>query len=489
MVATRPSLDPALTDRSTLLIGGEWVPGSGDVLLDLVCPSTEEVFARVPEATPAEIDRALESARRAFDEGPWPHMSVHERADILERIAEGIEARLDEFVILEATETGLPIAQGRGRAAHASWVFRFYAQLARDYAFREDRARTDGSPSRVLREPVGVVAAITPWNGPTSTLALKLAPALAAGCTAVVKPAPETPLSAYLIGNIMVEAGLPAGVVNMLAGGREIGAYLVAHPGVDKVAFTGSSVAGKRIMASCADRLSRVTLELGGKSAAIVCDDADIETFVPTIVTGGTRSNGQACWAQTRVLVTPRRRDELVDRMVRAMSAIKVGSAYDPETQLGPLAMQRQRDRVEGYIAFGREEGAKVVHGGGRPAGLDRGYFVEPTLFVDVDNSMRIAQEEIFGPVVSVIEVPDVDAAVATANDTAYGLSGTVYTADPERGFEIARRIRTGTLTVNGSIIDFAVPFGGYKESGIGREGGPEGLEAFLETKTIHMPA
>ena len=490
MESVTTGIDPRLTERPDHFVGGTWVPAQGSVQLDVIDPSTEELVARVPEATADEVDAAVAAARRAFDEGPWPWTAPKERAAVLDRIADGIERRLDDLVALGVAECGWPVAQGPPRQQHPATVYRYYAEQARTYGFREDRTRTETgeAPTRVVQEPAGVVAAITTWNGPGSTAALKLGPALAAGCTAIVKPPPETPLSSYVLAEVLAEAGLPEGVVSILPAGREVGAHLSGHPGVDKVAFTGSSAAGKQVMAACADRVARVTLELGGKSAAIVCDDADLERHAASIVMGGCRSSGQGCWAQTRALVSSRRKAELVEAMVEIMRGLKVGSAHDPDTLLGPLAMRRQYDRVAGYVQIGREEGATVLTGGGRPADApDRGFYFEPTLLL-ADNSMRVAQEEIFGPVICVIEYGDTDEAVRIANDTIYGLSGTVYTGDPEAGYAIARRVRTGTVTVNGSILDFSVPFGGFKQSGVGREGGPDAMANYLETKSIHMP-
>ena len=341
----------------------------------------------------------------------------------------------------------------------------------------------------VRREPVGVVGAIVPWNVPLYVTMSKLAPALVAGCTIVLKPAPETPLDAYILAEAFAEAGLPKGVLNIVSAGREVGEHLVKHPDVDKISFTGSTAAGKRIMSLCGEQLKRVSLELGGKSAAVILDDADLDTTIPGLLPNSLMNNGEACVAQTRILAPRDRYQEVVDRLVEAVRAMPVGDPMDPATQIGPLVASRQRDRVEGYIAIGQEEGAKVAIGGGRPAGADKGWYVEPTVFVGVDNKMRIAQEEIFGPVVAVIPYDGEADAVRIANDSSYGLSGTVWTADPARGVDVARKVRTGTYTVNGFVLDFATPFGGFKQSGIGRELGPEGLEEYLELKSVNLPA
>jgi acyl-CoA reductase-like NAD-dependent aldehyde dehydrogenase len=475
-----------IPDREGIFVDNAWTESDSTSWLEIVDPSYGEVVARVREATTADVDRAVASARTALE--TWSRTSPEERADVLDRIADGISARAAEFGELSTLEMGLPIAYGRHSAQMAVNSLRYYADLARTYAFREDRPRPDGGITRILQEPVGVVAAIAPWNGPVPVAGMKMAPALAAGCTVVLKPAPSTPLATYLIGDVLAEAGVPAGIVNILAADREVSEYLAAHEGIDKISFTGSTAAGKRLMAVASERLARVTLELGGKSAAIVCDDIPIEAVLPSLVPGGCGNTGQVCFALTRVLVSEERHDELVAGMKAEFEAIKIGDAHDPATQMGPLAMEAQLNRVESYIQLAREEGATIVTGGGRPEGLDRGYFIQPTLITDVDNSMRVAREEVFGPVICVIRYRDIDDAIRIANDTFYGLGGAVYAGDEERGFEIAQRIRTGTVSVNTFFAyDGTAPFGGYKCSGQGREGGPEGLRPFLEYKSVYM--
>jgi aldehyde dehydrogenase (NAD+) len=311
---------------------------------------------------------------------------------------------------------------------------------------------------------------------------------MAAGATMVLKPAPETPLDGFALAEVLEQSGLPEGVINIVPAGREVGEHLVRHPDVDKVAFTGSTAAGRKIGAICGEQLKRATLELGGKSAAIICDDADLDAVLPTLMPFALMNNGQACVAQTRILAPRARYDEVKDALAEAVGNFKVGDPLDPTTECGPLVAERQRDRVEGYIEKGKAEGATVVVGGGRPAGFDTGWYVEPTLFADVDNSMTIAQEEIFGPVLSLIPYDGDDEAVTIANDSDYGLSGSVYTNDIPRGIDIARRVRTGTYAVNNLGMDFGAPFGGFKASGVGRELGPEGLEAYLEDKSILLP-
>ncbi|MGZ4709737.1 MAG: aldehyde dehydrogenase [Acidimicrobiales bacterium] len=483
-----------MTDTTSLLeydsffIGGKWVPGAGTDTIDVISPSTEELIGRVPDSTTADMDRAVAAAREAFDLGPWPHMPPGERADIMASVSATITARMDEFARLISTENGAPYNFSiMGQVFAATAVLDFFTGLAREFEFEQTRHGMMG-PVLVRKEPVGVAAGIIPWNVPLFIVMLKMAPALASGSTIVLKPAPETPLDANVLAEILEASGLPAGVVNIVPGGREVGEHLVRHPDIDKVSFTGSTAAGRKIGAICGEQLKRVTLELGGKSAAIICDDVDLDVVVPGLVPAAIMNNGQACVAQTRILASRARYAEVRDALAEAVSNFKVGDPLDPETECGPLVAERQRDRVEGYIASGLEQGATLVVGGGRPAGLDRGWYVEPTLFADVDNSMTIAQEEIFGPVISLIAYDTEEDAVAIANDSDYGLSGSVWTDDVEKGIDVARRVRTGTYTVNGFGMDFGSPFGGFKSSGVGRELGPEGLEAFLEDKTINLP-
>jgi aldehyde dehydrogenase (NAD+) len=488
MTDTAETTQTTATTREHLFIGGEWVDPTGTDVIEIVSPHTEQVIGRVPHASPADIDRAVAAARRAFDEGPWPQRTPAERAEVMAAISATLKARAEEIARLITTQNGSPISWSVGGQAWSSiMVLDYYTELARTYAFEEERPGALG-PTTVRREPVGVVGAIVPWNVPLFVTMLKVAPALAAGCTLVLKPAPETPLDAYVLAEIAAEAGLPEGVLNVVPAGREVGEHLVRHPDVDKIAFTGSTAAGRRIASLCGEQLKRVTLELGGKSAAIVLDDADAAGIVPGLLAAGMMNNGEACAAQTRVLAPRARYQEVVDALVAGVEAQVVGDPLDPATNVGPLVAERQRTRVEGYIAKGREEGATVATGGGRPAGLDTGWYVQPTVFTDVDNGMTIAQEEIFGPVLVVIPYGDDDEAVRIANDSAYGLGGSVWTADEARGVAIANRVRTGTIGVNLYTIAFQGPFGGYKCSGVGRELGPEGLAAYLESKQVNVP-
>jgi betaine-aldehyde dehydrogenase len=370
-------------------------------------------------------------------------------------------------------------------------VYEYYAGLADTFPFEERRQPGPGSAKvgLLVREPVGVVAAIIPWNAPSMLIAYKIAPALLAGCTVILKASPEAPGAAYIFAEVCEKIGLPPGVVNILTAERAVSELLVRHPDVDKVTFTGSTAAGRRIASICGERIARCTLELGGKSAAVILDDYDIGTAAASISGTARFMTGQVCSSLTRIVVTRKRHDEMVDALSASFSTVKVGDPFDAATQMGPLAMRRQRDRVEGYIAKGKEEGATLATGGRRPAGLNRGFYIEPTVFGNVDNHSTIAREEIFGPVLSVIPADSEEAAVQIANDTLYGLNASVFTNDTERAYATARRLRSGTVGHNSFRSDFAIAFGGFKQSGLGREGGTEGLHPFLETKTLLMDA
>jgi len=475
-------------DRDALFVGGQWARPSSPAVLEVISPSTEEVVARVPEAVAADVDAAVASARKAFDEGPWPRMTPEERIEIVQAFSGLYAARLGEMAEVITTEMGSPIAFSNLAQAPAPWMqVEAFLKAAREYPWETRRTGALGEVM-VRHEPVGVVAAIAPWNVPQFTIMSKVVPALLAGCTIVVKPAPETPLDGYLMAELLTEAGVPEGVVSIVAGGREAGEHLVSHPAIDKVAFTGSTAAGRRIGAICGEQLKRVSLELGGKSAAIILDDADLAKTLEGLKFTALMNSGQACVAQTRILVSRGRHDEVAAALADTVSSMKVGDPSDPATEIGPMAAQRQQDRVEKYIALGQEEGARLLTGGtGRPEGLGRGWYVRPTVFAGVSNQMRIAREEIFGPVLSVIAYDDVDDAVRIANDSDYGLAGTVWTNDAEAGLDVARRVRTGTYGVNTFTMDFAAPFGGFKDSGIGREFGPEGLSAYTELKSVYL--
>jgi betaine-aldehyde dehydrogenase len=474
--------------REHIYVGGEFIAPSGTGTIDVISPHTEQVIAKVPDGTKEDVDKAVAAARKAFDTGPWPQLTPQERAGYISALSGLIQSRMDEWAGVISTEMGSPFSFSQmGQVFASTMVLDFYAGLADTYHFEEVRNGIMG-PALVRREPIGVAAAIIPWNVPLFTAVLKLGPALLAGCTVVLKPAPETPLDAYLLAEALEEIGLPKGVINIVVAGREVSEYLVTHPDVDKIGFTGSTAAGKKIGALAGAQLKRVTLELGGKSASIFLPDADLSVAVPQALGSGFMNNGQACVAQTRILVSRDRYSETVDALSEWTASQVVGDPMDPATQIGPLVASRQRDRVEGYIATAQKEGGKIAVGGGRPSSQSTGWYVEPTLVIDVDPKHTIAQEEVFGPVVSVLAYDSVDDAVRIANDSDFGLSGSVFTADVSAGIDIARRVRTGTYTVNSFALEFAAPFGGYKQSGVGRELGPEGLAAYLESKSISLP-
>jgi aldehyde dehydrogenase (NAD+) len=470
-----------------LFIGGEWVDPAGSDVIEVISPHTEEVVGRVPEGTTADIDRAVAAARTAFDEGEWPRMTPQERIAAVQRFSDIYAVRMMDMAQIITTEMGSPISFAQLAQAPAPWMMlnAFIAEAAK-YPWEEERAGMMGSLI-VRSEGVGVVGAIVPWNVPQFVTMSKLAPALLSGSTIVIKPSPETPLDAMLMAELLDEAGIPKGVVSVIPAGREVGEHLVRHKGVDKIAFTGSTAAGRTIASICGEQLKRVSLELGGKSAAIVLDDADLAATMEGLKFASLMNNGQACVAQTRILASRKNYAAVVDALGEAVKGMKVGDPDDPTTEIGPLVAERQQERVEKYIALGQEEGARVVVGGnGRPDGFEKGWYVQPTVFADVTNDMRIAQEEIFGPVLAVIPFDDVDDAVRIANDSEFGLAGSVWTGDPQgAGMDVARRVRTGTFGVNQYTMDFIAPFGGFKASGIGREFGKEGLEHYIEQKTI----
>ncbi|MCP2292306.1 aldehyde dehydrogenase [Nocardia amikacinitolerans] len=472
----------------SLFIGGRWTAPAGTERLQVISPATVEPVGSVPVVERADVDAAVAAARHAFDHGPWPTTPPLERAAVLTRAARLIEQRSADLLATLTAEMGAPqmIAMTLNQIP-ATAALDAYAALAQTFPWQETRVGGFGT-TRVTREPRGVVAAITAWNVPLFLAVNKLAPALLAGCTVVLKPAPLTPLTANMVADIFTEAGLPEGVLSVLPADADVAEYLVAHPGVDKLTFTGSTAVGRKIGAIATGQLKSVSLELGGKSAAILLPDMDLAASIPLLAFSGLMNSGQGCVAQTRILAPRSRYDEILDALVEHVRTQKTGDPTDPSVQFGPLISERQRERVEGYIAKGKAEGARLVLGGGRPADLDRGWFVEPTIFADVDNKSTIAQEEIFGPVLSVIPYETEDEAVAIANDSAYGLAGSVWTTDIEHGAEIAARVRTGTYAINWYAFDPTSPFGGYKNSGLGRENGPEGLDSFCEQKSLLMP-
>jgi aldehyde dehydrogenase (NAD+) len=467
-------------------IGGEWVEPSSGSRFEVLDSTSEDIFFRVAEAQPPDMERAIVAARTAFDEGQWPRLTHAERAEHLRALAAGLLARSEDLGEIWPRQSGAlhKVAKYSGMGAAAT--FDYYAGLAETFPFEERAVPTAGGQFGLLvREPVGVVGAIIPWNAPIGLIANKVAPALIAGCTVVLKASPEAPGEAYVVAEVAESIGLPPGVLNVVTADRAVSELLVRDPRVDKITFTGSTVAGRRIASLCGERIARCTLELGGKSAAVVLDDIDLDVTAGTLAKAECFLTGQVCSSLTRIIVSRSRHDELVEALASRFRAVRVGDPFDPQSQMGPLVTERQRDRVLGYVAKGVEEGATLVTGGERPAHLERGWFVEPTVFADVDNSSTIAQEEIFGPVLTVIPAADEQDAVRLANDTIYGLNASVFTDDVDRAREVAGQLRSGTVGHNAFRTDFGIAFGGYKQSGIGREGGTEGLLPFLEAKTV----
>jgi len=480
------SIKIAHPDR--LFIGGAWVAPTGSDKIDVISPMTEERVLTVAAANEADMDRAVAAARQAFDHGPWPNMQPSERAFWLRRFGEGLAARGIELGHAWTNQMGVLHRMAQGAAGRAKESFDMYANMATTFLFEDVRLPSiGGGQALVLREPVGVVAAIVPWNSPLSLGTAKLAPALLAGCTIVYKASPEAPIEAYIFAEVADAIGLPAGVFNMVTADRAASEHLIRNPGIDKVSFTGSSAAGRRIASLLGERMARFTMELGGKSAAIVLDDMDAGTVAANLTASLCTMSGQVCAALTRIIVPSHRHEEFADAFGAAVGALRAGDPYDLSSHLGPLAMKRQLERVEGYIENGKAEGAKLIAGGKRPTGLNRGYYIEPTVFAGVSNSMTIAQEEIFGPVLCLIPAASEAAAISMANDSIFGLNGAVMTRDTERALAVARQMHTGTVAQNHFRLDKTLPFGGFKQSGVGREGGVDGLLPYLETKTVFL--
>jgi aldehyde dehydrogenase (NAD+) len=475
-----------------LFIDGEWVDSSGDGALEVVNPATEEVIGTVPQATPADVDRAVTAARKAFDEGPWPRMTPRERGSIMLKMGEAFGRRREQIVDLnireagstrmlaEFLQVGIPIEHFIDMADRVLPRFDFEAAML-------PYIGQGIGQGVVIREPYGVAGLISAYNFPFFLNLFKLAPALAAGCTTVLKPSPFTPLEAFVIGEVAQEAGLPPGVLNIVTGDIPAGEALTRHPGVDLVSFTGSDAVGRKVYGQGADTLKKVVLELGGKSANVILDDASLDKVVNDVIGGMTIHCGQGCSLLTRTIVHESLHDELVGRVKAGLDYVKVGDPANPSVMMGPLISEQQRQKVESLIRAGQAEGAQIAYGGGRPAGLDKGFFVEPTLFVDVDNAMTIARKEFFGPVGVVIGFDDDDEAVRLANDSEFGLGGGVWAADPVRAYEIAKRIRAGMIYINGGGAGSSphTAFGGYKQSGLGLERGEYGLDEFLLSKSI----
>jgi len=474
-------------NRDSFFIGNKWVNPLSDRTFTIINPSTGESVARVPEAVEADIDAAVAAARKAFDHSSWPRMRSSERAVIMERFMTEIAQRGGDLAKLVSMQNGMPLALSEMlEGQFASGVLQYYAALAAVDPAADIRPSQMGKETIVERAPIGVVAAIVPWNFPVTLALNKIAPAMAAGCTVVVKPSPGTVLDSYILAEAALAAGVPEGVLNWVAADRDVGAYLVRHPGIDKVAFTGSTTAGRKIGAECGELLRPVSLELGGKSAAIVLEDADLDSFLEGVPMASLLNNGQACYNGTRILAPKSRYDEVVGGLADMMGSLIIGDALDPQTQVGPMSSEAHRERVEGYIAKGRDE-AKLVVGGGRPTNNNCGWFVEPTLFADVENTDVIAREEIFGPVLSVIAYDGEDDAVRIANDSDFGLGGSVWSADSARALSVARQVESGTVGVNGYMPSLGAPFGGIKGSGLGREFGPEAVGTYQQLKSIYV--
>jgi acyl-CoA reductase-like NAD-dependent aldehyde dehydrogenase len=470
-----------MRDYSDIYIDGAWVPSDGTGTIEVIHAGSEEVMGSIPEGVPSDVDKAVAAARRAFE--GWSQTPVEERQKYLVRLNEALQARSPEIAETIAGEVGMPITWSTMiQAGLPAGNMQTFATLLDTFEFEEEIGN-----SLVVKEPVGVVGAITPWNYPLHQVICKVGGALAAGCTVVLKPSEVAPLSAFILAEIVDEVGLPAGVFNLVTGtGPVVGEAIAAHDDIDMVSFTGSTRAGKRVAEVAAGTVKRVALELGGKSANVVLDDADFAEVIPKGVFACFLNSGQTCTAHTRMLVPNSRYDEAVEIATAAVAATEVDDPMKEGMHLGPLISQAQWDRVQGYIQKGIDEGAVVAAGGpGKPEGKDTGYFVKPTLFVNVTNDMTIAQEEIFGPVLSIIGYEDDDDAVQIANDSPYGLSGGVWSADDDRAMAVARRMRTGAVDVNGGAFNIAAPFGGYKQSGYGRENGPYGIDEFLQTKSL----
>ncbi len=469
--------------RDSIFINGAWVPSTGPGVLEVTNSTTEEVMGTIPDGTPADVDAAVAAAKAAFP--AWAATAPDERAKFCARIADALGARMDEVATLISQEVGMVKSLSKIIQAGLPYnSFNVIPQVVAEFAWEEKVGN-----SLIVREPVGVVGAITPWNYPLHQIAAKVAYALAAGCTVVLKPSEVAPLNAFVLGDIAAEVGLPAGVFNLVSGtGPVVGEAIASHPDVDMVSFTGSTGAGKRVGELCMRRVAKVALELGGKSANLILDDADLDKAVRDGVGKAFLNSGQTCSALTRMVVPRSRLAEVEQLASAAAEAMTPGDPFAKESRLGPLVSQVQWDRVQSYITVGIEEGAKLVTGGpGKPDGLPTGYFVKPTVFSEVRPDMRIAQEEIFGPVLSILPYDTEDEAVEIANDSEYGLAGGVWAGDQDHAVAVARRIRTGQVEVNGGAFNPNAPFGGYKQSGIGREYGHFGLEEFLEVKALQL--
>jgi aldehyde dehydrogenase (NAD+) len=460
---------------------GDWQAPLGTETIDVISSATEEIIGRVPRGTAQDVDRAVKAARKAFD-GGWSTTTAEERAVWLEKLAAAMKPRVPKIAEAIAHEVGTAIGYAtRVQAEFPISMLDLNAKFVRDYRFEEELGN-----SLVVKEPVGIVGCVTPWNYPLHQVVAKVAPALAAGCTIVLKPAELAPLSALMLADAAHEIGLPAGVLNVICGaGRVVGEAIVSHPDVDMISFTGSLLAGRRVASLAGESIKKVCLELGGKSAFVILEDAPFDKAVPAGVNNCMQNSGQTCSAWTRMLVPRAKQADAVDLANAQLAKLTLGDPFDPKTKLGPLASAAQRDTVIRYLDQGKKEGAELVAGGGRPAGFEKGYYVEPTIFANVDNRMAIAQEEIFGPVLAIVPYDTEADAVRIANDSIYGLAGGVWAGTPEKALDVARRLRTGQIDINGGRFNVLAPFGGFKKSGIGREIGPLALDEFFQLKSI----
>lgn len=473
--------------RNHFFIGGEWVSPSSARRFEIINATTEESLGSVPEAMQADVDRAVAAARHALEKSAWASYSPAERAATMVRFAQALTDRAEEIARVVSLQNGMPSSlAAMFEGGLPVGLLNYYADLAGSLQNEETRPSQMGRETLVSRTPIGVVAAIVPWNYPVTLAMSKIAPAMAAGCTVVIKPSPGTVLDSYLVAEAALAAGVPPGVLNWVPADREVGAYLVSHPGIDKVAFTGSTTAGRSIARTCGELLRPVTLELGGKSAAIVLDDADMDLFLANLPMVSLLNNGQTCFAGTRILAPAHRYKSIVEAIGAAVSALQVGDPLDPTTHVGPMASAAHRERVEGFISKGKAEG-RLVAGGNRPRKLDRGWFVEPTVFSDLPADSIVAREEIFGPVLAVIPFKDEAEAIRIANDSIYGLGGSVWSQDTARALRVAQQVQTGTIGINGYAPALGSPFGGVKASGLGRELGPETLSGYQQLRSTYV--
>lgn len=486
----RDALDIPYRHVTTHFIDGAWRPSHGQDTINVTDPATNTVWGSVPVGNQDDVDAAVESAHTAFTNGPWSNTTPTERAETLLRIADEIEARTTELSLTNTLENGSPVAETSGAAANAAGIFRYFATLAPELEADDIRPFPNGNgESLVRKDPIGVCALIAPWNFPINLMVTKLAPALLAGCTVVMKPASPTPLSFRIIVDAITAAGVPAGVVNLVTGPGRMGDLMVRHPKVSKVAFTGSTPVGRHIAAACGELLRPVTLELGGKSSAIVMEDADLEEMSSRLIRSCMRNTGQTCYISTRILAPESRYEEVVDMVTETIAAAPQGDPLESETVFGPSANQSQYESVLEHLDSAKEEGARVTTGGGTTdldGQLKDGLFIQPTVLADITPEMRVAREEIFGPVITIMKYTDIDEAIGLANNTEFGLGGIVFGSDQENALEVADAVDTGSVGINFFASNHAAPFGGRNDSGLGVEYGPEGLAAYLSYKSVH---